>query len=148
MGAFRSTNARSQDVAVLDHTDPLSALGEGEWIKYRTVLGHRAATRMADAAAIPMIEKDQTIGVRLASGSVAAIKLAEGIVEWNLVDEKGAPAPQWDRAKADTLLEGLDPRTRSRLMALIDSEAPPALSTPNETDGTEGNASGENSASS
>lgn len=148
MGSFRTTKARNADVAEVNHENRPALLAEGEWVKYRTVLPHSVAVRIADEAAMPVMErvkgKDVISGVKLRSGTVGAIKLETGIVAWNLLDEDGHPAPAWDAQKADQLVAGLSDELRSELSKLIDSRRPPELDDKDaETGETEGNESGE-----
>lgn len=148
MGSFRTIKARNADIAEINHENRPKLLAEGEWVKYRTVLPHSVAVRIADEAAMPVMErvkgKEMITGVKLRSGTVGQIKLETGIVSWNLLDEDGNPAPGWDAQKADQLIAGLSDELRAELSTLIDSRRPPELDDKDaDTGETEGNDSGE-----
>lgn len=151
MPAFRSPKARAQDVDVLTH-EQCSELAENESIKYRTVMPHRVAVRIADEAAMPMLggrRGQQVVGIKLRSGTVGQIKLEEGIVDWTLFDEDGN-AVAWEYEKRASLVEGLSPRVRSALLARIDNASPAELDQVADEDSGEtvGNGSGESFATS
>lgn len=143
MGSFRSARSRASDTDTLT-PDNCPALSAGESVTYLTTLPHRVAVRIADEAAMPVIDgKGRVTGLKLRSGTVSVIKLEEGIVGWTMFDEDGAEV-RWDRTKAIELVAGLDEDVRVALLAVIDGGRPPELdATDPVTEEPEGNASGE-----
>lgn len=142
MGSFRTPAARSADTALLTSSDT-PALAEGEWVRYWTRLPHRAAVRLADEGVTPVMDRGgrRIVDVKVRAGTLDQVKLEEGIVAWNLLDEAGNPAPAWDVSQASGLLEGISQELKAVLREVIGNGEPVALTdVVNEEGQTEGEA--------
>lgn len=128
MGSFRTAAARAADTALLTSAET-DALGEGEWVRYWTRLPHRAAVRLADEGVTPIMDRGgrRVLDVRVKAGTLDQIKLEEGIVAWQLVDEAGNPAPAWEAGRATELLSGISNELKAALREVIGSGEPAAL---------------------
>lgn len=130
MGSFRSASARTADIVTLTAADRPASLAPDtdvprwltgdEWVKYLTRLPHAAAKRLADEGTTTVLDsrKKRVKDVVIRAGTMAQIKLEEGIVDWYVLDENDKPVA-WDKDRAGALIEGLPSAVRQHLMDRI-----------------------------
>jgi hypothetical protein len=142
-GSFRSeATRRVEDIGIF--TDGLQ---EGEEIIYWKRLPHSAVTRMSSEATDLKVDKRGRIqSVSFDVGRSARARVALGIVDWTMFDEKGEPV-EWEAGRAAQLIDGLRPELLNKLSALIGADDP-SLNEPADEENPDGELLGEGSAAS
>jgi hypothetical protein len=168
MGSFRTLSDRqARDVKTIRQADrPLDTpeldpagnanwLAEGESVAFWTVLPHLQMTAIVSAGTSAQFDKrGRAHRVTYDPGAAIRSRIVEGIVDWTLFDETGAPVP-WDHEKGLVLVDGLPNAVFMFLQQWIGNGAPPDLNAvapetakPNEDGVLEGPSVGETSAGS
>ena len=141
MGSYRSAESRAGDVAVLTAADRPAGvdavdehgrptwLAEGESITYWVRLPYGAARRIAAAAAQTIVGPDGGLIGTYDVGTASLAKFIEGVVDWTMSDEDGAPVA-WDPWHAAALLDGLPGEVVRELAERIGHDAAPETPAP------------------